>query len=116
MVLSAMGTIPGSSIALYGGDASFALIERRDGSARAAAAWISSGVLSSGTCDLQRKGERLIDDCTFSGAHGEITSVDVLDLAAGNGWQRIYADGVRVTIAVPPNGAAVPVPFPIGRP
>jgi hypothetical protein len=116
MSLREVGAVPATSTFLYGGDASFALTERGDGSARATAAWMSSGELSSGTCELHRDGVRLIDDCAFTGAPGATTSVDVLDPADGAGWQRTYADGARVSIAVPADGAAIPVPFPIGRP
>lgn len=115
MVLTQVGTVPQTSTILYGGDASYALIERGDGSARGAAAWTSSGIVSSGLCDLRRVGLRLVEYCTFTGAPVGITSVDVLDPASGPDWQRTYADGVRVTIAVPPDGAVIPVPFPIGR-
>lgn len=58
---------------------------------------------------------RLIDECTFTVGTGRLTSVDVLDPASGSQWQRTYDDGVRASIAVSSNGAAIPVPFPIGR-
>jgi hypothetical protein len=116
MSLREVGAAPQTGTFLYGGDASLALTERGDGSARASAAWIADGALSSGTCDLRRDGSRLIDDCSFTGPPGTTTSVDVLDPARGAGWQRTYRDGARVTIAVPADGAAIPVPFPIGRP
>jgi hypothetical protein len=61
------------------------------------------------------EGLRLIETCTFTGGSEVITCVDVLDAAAGSAWQRTYADGTRVTIAVPQDGAAIPIPFPIGR-
>lgn len=116
MVLEETGSTPGSGARMYGGAASYALIERGDGSARAAAAWVApGGRAASGVCDLRRDGARLLEDCSFTGSQGSITCVDVLDPAQGSVWQRTYADGARVTIAVAPDGAAIPVPFPIGR-
>jgi hypothetical protein len=58
---------------------------------------------------------RLVDECTFMLSTGRLTSVDVLDPASGPQWQRTYDDGVRASIAVSSDGAAIPVPFPIGR-
>jgi hypothetical protein len=69
----------------------------------------------SGVCNLHAVEARLIDECTFTVSTGRLTSVDVLDPAGGSDWQRTYDDGVRATIAVSPDGAAVPVPFPIGH-
>jgi hypothetical protein len=71
--------------------------------------------LAAGVCHLHSAAARLIDECTFDISAGRLTSVDVLDLSSGAQWQRTYDDGVRVTIGVAPDGAAVPVPFPIGR-
>ncbi|HEY8676060.1 MAG TPA: hypothetical protein VIO13_08865 [Candidatus Dormibacteraeota bacterium] len=115
MVLREVGPIPGTKATLYGGDASYVLAELGDGSAVAAASWASSGRASSGVCNLRPVGARLIDECTFTVTAGRLTSVDVLDPSNGPHWQRTYDDGVRVTIMVSPNGAAVPVPFPIGH-
>ncbi len=117
MVLKEVGSAARSTARVYAGAAaSFALVERGDGSAGAASAWVAPGGRpSSGVCDLRRDGVRLLEDCTFTGSPGSITCVDVLDPAQGSVWQRTYADGARVTIAVPQDGAAIPVPFPIGR-
>ncbi len=100
---------------LYGGDASYALSEPGDGTARAAAAWVEGGAMRTGVCNLRSESLRLIDECTFDVGSGELTSVDVLDIGAGSAWHRTYADGRQVDITVPPDGAAVPMPFPIGR-
>ncbi len=70
---------------------------------------------STDVCDLRRDGARLIEQCTFGAGPSPLTSVDVLDPAVAEGWQRTYSDGARVTIAVSPDGGAVPVPFPIGH-
>jgi hypothetical protein len=113
MVLKEVGSGPG--VWRYAGDASYVLAEHADGSAAAAAAWTTSGSTSSGVCTLRRAGARLLDECTFTSTAGTLTSVDLLDPATGSGWQRTYADGTRVTIAVSSDGGAVPVPFPIGH-
>ncbi len=105
----------GTRATLYTGGASYALVEHPDGSASAAAAWASAAGASLGTCDLWQDGARLLENCTFSRPGASYTSVDVLDPRVGSVWQRTYADGVRVAIPVEPDGAAVPVPFPVGR-
>ncbi len=64
---------------------------------------------------MRRDGALLVDECAFTSDDARFTSIDVLDPARGAGWQRTYGDGARVTIAVASDGAAVPVPFPIGR-
>ncbi len=115
MVLNEVGPVAGSHLSRYEGEASYVLAEHGDGTSTAAAAWVSAGITSSGVCSLRPNGIRLIDECVFTGGPKGLTSVDVLDPASGTGWQRTYNDGVRVTIAVSPDGAAVPVPFPIGR-
>jgi hypothetical protein len=115
MVLHLVGPIGGTQSALYGGDASYLLAEGSNGSAVAAASWVSPGGLSAGVCHLRSDTTRLIDECTFDLNAGRLTSVDVLDLSRGAQWLRTYDDGVRLTIAVLPDGAAVPVPFPIGH-
>lgn len=115
MVLAQVGPLPASRVTLYSGDASYALVERADGSASAAAAWSRPQPLSAGTCDLQRAGRLLVDRCTFTGPAARVTAVDVLDPAVASSWRRTYADGLRVSIAVAPDGAVVPVPFPVGR-
>jgi hypothetical protein len=115
MVLHLVGPIGGAQATLYGGDASYVLNEPNNGSAIAAASWVASGRVSGGVCHLRSAAARLIDECTFDLRAGRLTSVDVLDLSTGSHWLRTYADGVRVTFAVSPDGAAVPVPFPIGH-
>lgn len=100
---------------LYGGDASYALSEPGNGTARAASAWTEGGVMRTGTCTLRTELVRLIDECTFDTGTGALTSVDVLDLREGSTWRRTYADGRQVDINVPADGAAVPIAFPIGR-
>lgn len=114
-ILHPVGPIEGTQTTLYGGDASYVLDERSGGSATGAASWVASGRLSAGVCHLRAAAARLIDECTFDANTGRLSSVDVLDLSSGALWLRTYNDGVRVTIAVPPDGAAVPVPFPIGH-
>lgn len=115
MVLTQVRIVPGTGAVVYGGDASYALVGRHDGTARAAAAWVTSGRLSWGTCDLRPDGLRLRETCTFTQGTVTIRSVDILDPSAASSWQRTYSDGIRVAIAVLPDGAAIPVPFPIGR-
>ncbi len=115
MVLTRVGPLGGSQLLRYQGEASYVLAERGDGTATAASAWTSAGVTSSGVCRMRPDGVRFIEDCFFSGGRVKLTSVDVLDTSTGSGWQRTYDDGNRVAIAVLPDGAAVPVPFPIGR-
>lgn len=114
-VLTAAGGDGAPDAVRYTGDASYVLHEPGDGSASASAAWTSNGTTSWGACALRPQGTRLVDECTFVSGSYRLTSVDVLDPAAGPAWQRTYADGTRVTIAVAADGAAVPVPFPIGH-
>jgi hypothetical protein len=66
-------------------------------------------------CRLHPDGVQLIEECAFAIGGARLTAVDVLDPARGSAWQRTYEDGSRTTIAITPNGGAVPVPFPIGR-
>lgn len=115
MVLREVGPIGGAHALLYTGDASYVLAEPGDGSAMASATWGSSGVTLSGVCTMHPVKARLIDECTFIVGTGRLTSVDVLDPATGPRWQRTYDDGARASIVVSPGGAAIPVPFPIGR-
>lgn len=115
MTLTAAGPAGRGGATLYAGDASYVLVEPGDGSATASAVWSEQGVAMVARCALHHDGQRLVDECAFDGASGRLTSVDVLDPSAGSTWQRTYSDGVRVAIAVGQQGAAVPVPFPIGR-
>jgi hypothetical protein len=115
MALLEVGPLPGGQGVLYSGAASFVLSRHADGSARAAASWTSHGSTSSGVCHVIAPGRTLIDECTFHVAEGTLTSVDVLDPASGDVWQRTYGDGVRVSIAVSTAGMAIPVPFPMGH-
>ncbi len=106
---------PSAQLRRFAGDASYVLAERGHGTATAAAAWTSAGVRSHGLCTLQPQGLLLVEECSFVMGVQHLTSVDVLDPASGSAWQRTYSDGTRVTIAVAPNGAAAPIPFPVGR-
>jgi hypothetical protein len=114
MVLSQISS-SSAGMSVYGGDASYALFEPGDGSARAAASWASDRGVWSGLCRMRAQGGLRVEECSFHTPTGTVTSVDVLDPAVASGWQRTYGDGVRVRIAIPPDGAAVPVPFPVGR-
>jgi hypothetical protein len=116
MTLTSVGSPRGSGPVLYQGGASYVLAEHSDGTTTAAAVWSSGGVTSSGVCHEHPAGVRLIDECRVTSSDGAaLTCVDLLDPARGSAWQRTYDDGFRVTIAVSPDGAVVPVPFPIGR-
>ncbi|MDQ6848168.1 MAG: hypothetical protein M3019_11415 [Candidatus Dormibacteraeota bacterium] len=99
----------------FAGDASYVLAEPGHGTATAAAAWSGTGVQSHGLCTLQPQGLLLVEECSFVLGVQHLSSVDILDPTSGSGWQRTYSDGIRVTIAVAPNGAAAPIPFPVGR-
>ncbi len=115
MTLTQIAPAARAGTRLYGGDASYALSEPGDGTARAAAAWTQGGVMRTATCNLRSEPLRLIDECTFDTGSSALTSVDVLDLRGGSTWRRTYADGRQVDISVSSDGAAVPVAFPIGR-
>ena len=115
MTLARVGPGVAHGAQLYGGHASLTLSEPGDGTAAAGAAWLEGGVVHTGSCTLRSEPARLVDECVFDSGSGELTSVDIFDLRAGSTWQRTYGDGRQVDIAVPPDGAAVPVPFPIGR-
>ncbi len=115
MVLTAAAQPAPRQAVRFGGDASYVLLERSDGSASAAASWVSGGTTSTGVCTLRPEGVRLVETCSFVSGATRSTAVDVLDPAVGPLWQRTFGDGVRATIAVSPDGSAVPVPFPIGR-
>ena len=105
----------GDQLRRFEGDASYVLAERGHGTAIAAAAWTSAGAPSQGVCTLRPQGRLLVEECSFVMGVRHLTSVDVLDPAKGSAWQRTYSDGARVTIAVAQNGAAAPIPFPVGR-
>jgi hypothetical protein len=115
MTLARVGPGAAHGAQLYGGHASLALSEPGNGTAAASAAWLEGDVLQSGTCTLHQEPARLVDECVFDTGSGGLTSVDIFDLRAGSTWVRTYGDGRRVDIAVPPDGAAVPVPFPVGH-
>lgn len=115
MTLAKVGPSTAHGAQLYGGHASFALSEPGNGTAKAAAAWLEGGVAHTATCTVHAEAVRLVDECTFDIGSGALTSVDIFDLRGGSTWERTYGDGRRVDIAVPPDGAAVPVPFPIGH-
>ncbi|MEO8898932.1 MAG: hypothetical protein ABI352_09145 [Candidatus Dormibacter sp.] len=115
MTLADVGRMGPAGAVLYGGDASYTLSESGKGTARAAAAWTKDGVVHTATCNLRSDSLRLIAECTFDAGSSELTSLDVLDIRDGSTWRRTYGDGRQVDIAVPPDGAAVPVPFPIGH-
>lgn len=115
MTLAQVGPGVAHGAQLYGGHASFALSEPGDGTAAAAAAWLEGGVVDTATCTLHAEPARLVDECAFDIGSGALTSVDIFDLRAGSSWQRTYGDGRQVDISVPADGAAVPVPFPIGH-
>jgi len=100
MVLREVGSGSTATLRRYDGDASYVLAEHADGTVSAAAVWASAGLDSSGLCKLRHDGARLVEQCTFRGGSLHITSVDVLDPAAGPGWQRTYSDGAHATIAV----------------
>ena len=57
----------------------------------------------------------LSESCTFWVGAKTLTSVDTLDVTQGSTWHRTYSDGKQVTMSVPPDGAVIPVPFPVGR-
>jgi hypothetical protein len=115
MSLSTVGAAASDGSSLYTGAAALVLREGPAGSAEASAAWVENGAVASGRCTVHPDGQRLIDECVFAGAGGAVTSVDVLDPAAGSMWQRTYSDGARTTFPVGARGGAIPVPFPIGR-
>ena len=115
MTLTRVGPVGTTGAVLYQGDASYVLSERGDGTASAAAAWTDGGRLVSGACTMRPGGRLIIDECTFDTGNGVVSAIDVLNTTTGGGWQRTYGDGVRVVIDVPRDGAAVPVPFPLGR-
>ena len=113
MTLRASGPSVGGRT-LYSGDASLVLVEA-GGTARAAASWSTNGRTMLGTCTLRIEPRHLVDECEFDTASGRLTSVDVLDPSSSSSWHRTYNDGVDVDIGVAPDGAAIPVPFPVGR-
>lgn len=106
---------PAAQLRRFAGEASYVLAERGHGTATAAAAWTSAGTQSHGLCALQPQGVLLVEECSFVLGVQHLSSVDVLDPAGGSAWQRTYSDGTRATIEVAANGAAAPVPFPVGR-
>ena len=113
MTLRATGPSVGGRTT-YSGDASLVLVEA-GGTARAAASWRAGGRTMLGTCTLRTEGRHLVDECEFDTASGRLTSVDVLDPSSSSSWHRTYNDGVSVDIGVAPDGAAIPIPFPVGR-
>lgn len=116
MTLRAAGPDASGRATVYASaQATLVLAEPGGGVATAAAAWQQGGTMRSASCALHTAQRRLVDECTFHLSPTPLTSVDVLDLDAGGWWQRTYSDGVRVSIGVDPDGAVVPVPFPVGR-
>jgi hypothetical protein len=115
MTLAATGPAGVAAGTAYSGDAALVLVEGGGGTARAAASWQANGSTMLGTCTLRSEAQHLVDECEFDIASGRLTSVDVLDPSSSSVWRRTYSDGVRVEIGVAPDGAAIPVPFPVGR-
>ena len=115
MTLTANEGDPRTGVTRFGGAASYVLVEPGDGKARAAASWTSAGRTSTAWCSLRTELSRLIEECTYDLPARRMTSIDVLTLANGSTWHRTYDDGSQVEIGVAADGAAVPVPFPLGR-
>lgn len=114
VVLSSAGRLPETGATLFTGAASYLLVERPDGSARASAVSTGSSHLRA-TCELRSQPQLLTEHCRFNVDSRTFSADDVLDLRTGSGWRRAYSDGRHVAIGVPPEGAVVPVPFPIGH-
>jgi len=92
------------------------IVPQPNGTTTAAASGYVDGQRVTGNCLMHQLGNVINEACTFTiGAGMPVTAVDSLDVTGGGLWHRRYSDGTTVTIQVPPNGAVVPVPFPIGR-
>lgn len=111
--LTETGAVGGTGQVAYGGAVSYVLRRGTDGSAVAAAAWNAPGGMSDGVCHMSAPGPTVTDRCVFHAPGTLLTSVDVLQRGSRATWQRTYDDGFRVTIAISPGGAAIPMPFPI---
>ncbi|MFN2567999.1 MAG: hypothetical protein ABR564_00130 [Candidatus Dormibacteria bacterium] len=101
---------------VFTGDATLVLHPLADGSLRAAASTVAEGRPASGVCLMPpRRGWLLDETCELHVGGRRMTAVDHLDVREGPTWHRRYDDGLEVGIAVAPDAAVVPVPFPIGR-
>jgi hypothetical protein len=104
-----------ATTSLYNGDAAYLLSVRGDGAVVGSAAWTDGSHDGSGTCVMREQASHVVESCWFDAAGARTTSVDSYALVTPGEWNRTYADGRQVTIAVPAGGGLVPVPFPIGR-
>jgi len=100
----------------YTGSAVMILVVNADGSAKASAVTDARGKVTSGACLMAPPSEDSVTEtCSFTVGSEKLTSSDVLDLHRSGQWTRTYSDGTTVAIGVPNAGAAIPVPFAIGR-
>jgi hypothetical protein len=107
--------LPQHGVGVYGGGLLPALVISRPGHAAGSSAL--NGVHATGICDLVQNaaGQTFDEHCDFQVGDERFSSQDHLDAHKGAVWHRVYSDGKQVDIAVPTDGALVPMPFPLGR-
>lgn len=106
-------TVPNS----YGGGnrPAMMVIPLPDGTTRGVAVGFVHGRKTTGSCILRQSDNAVSEACIFMLGDISYSSTDTIDVKGGAVWHRRYADGQGVSIAIPPNGSVVPVPFPIGK-
>jgi len=106
-------TVPGE---LYTGDGTYLLSVQSDGSVTAGGVMSEGGHEVSGRCQMVAPSTTgLFEHCSFSQSGSQYTADDTLEFKHPGTWQRRYSDGRTVSIGVPINGSAIPMPFPIGH-
>ena len=104
-----------TSQGLYTGAATYLLRPVSSTAVVATAATYISGIAVVGTCTMNEALPLSVTEtCRFSWNNTSITSTDTLALDGSGIWTRTYSDGTVVQFVVPPQGSAVPAPFPFG--
>jgi hypothetical protein len=101
----------------FTGNGAAVLHENADGSASAGGSTVYRGTIFTGSCRMQTLSTIITDKCSFSLGGTPVSATDTYDLGptGDHNWHRQYSDGKSTLISVPPNGAVIPVPFPVGR-
>lgn len=114
--LVAQGNVDAARVTYAGSGAAMVVV--RDGqNTRGAAVAVAHGRHITGQCSMSMASDTSVtESCSFviDYAH-KLAATDTLDITQGSVWHRHYDDGSDTLIAVPPNGAVIPVPFAIGK-
>jgi hypothetical protein len=103
-----------NGVRVFTGPATLAVSPSKSGTTYGGAVMTWGGVSTTGRCILHANTVPVFETCRFTNPSGALTSTDTFDPVART-WHRRYADGVDVSVTVPPASALIPVPFPLGH-